>query len=176
MPFKYNADGSLDLYFQNENPGKDKEANWLPSPKGAFNLTMRLYAPKSDALTGKWNPPPITRAQGLPSLVAQEHLLGASACERQRSFLCSSGGPLQLFPPTGDRRVSSTIASRLCSSLRTRARCWDTFAVKNRTFSWKTLTKRPTSWNSIPAMAQRKLLSHTPHGQFQAAGQTKRVL
>ena len=71
MPFNYNPDGSLDLYFQNENPGKDKEANWLPSPKGAFNLTMRLYAPKSDALTGKWNPPPVTRAQGLPSLVAQ---------------------------------------------------------------------------------------------------------
>ena len=71
MPFKYNADGSLDLYFQNENPGKDKEANWLPAPKGAFNLTMRLYAPKSEALTGRWNPPPITRAQGLSGLVAQ---------------------------------------------------------------------------------------------------------
>jgi hypothetical protein len=71
MPFKYNADGSLDLYFQNESPGADKEANWLPAPKGAFNLLMRLYAPKSEALTGKWNPPPVTRAQGLPGLTAQ---------------------------------------------------------------------------------------------------------
>ncbi len=71
MPFKYNPDGSLDLYFQNENPGKDKEANWLPAPKGAFNLTMRLYAPKSEALTGRWNPPSVTRAQGLPGFAAQ---------------------------------------------------------------------------------------------------------
>jgi hypothetical protein len=65
MPFKYNADGSLDLYFQNESPGKDKEVNWLPAPKGPFNLTMRLYSPKSEALTGKWNPPPITQIQGI---------------------------------------------------------------------------------------------------------------
>jgi hypothetical protein len=26
MPFKHNADGSLDLYFQNENPGAGKES------------------------------------------------------------------------------------------------------------------------------------------------------
>jgi hypothetical protein len=71
MPFAYNPDGSLDLYFQNESPGKDKEANWLPAPKGGFNLTMRLYSPKSEALTGKWNPPPITKDQGPPALQAQ---------------------------------------------------------------------------------------------------------
>jgi hypothetical protein len=70
MPFKYNADGSLDLYFQNENPGTDKEANWLPAPKEPFNLTMRIYAPKSEALTGKWNPPPVTRVS-LPNIGGQ---------------------------------------------------------------------------------------------------------
>src|SRR5262245_50013315 len=70
MPFKHNADGSLDLYFQNESHGTAKEANWLPAPKGPFNLTMRLYAPKSDALTGKWNPPPV-KVEELPALSAQ---------------------------------------------------------------------------------------------------------
>jgi len=68
MPFKYNSDGSLDLYFQNASPGADKEANWLPAPKGGFNLTMRLYAPKSDALTGKWNPPPVVK-EAQPTLL-----------------------------------------------------------------------------------------------------------
>ena len=71
MPLKYNVDGSLDLYFQNESPGAGKEANWLPAPKGPFNLTLRIYAPKEAALTGKWNPPPVKRAQALPSLGVQ---------------------------------------------------------------------------------------------------------
>jgi hypothetical protein len=60
---KFNADGSLDLYFQNASPGTDKEANWLPAPAGDFNLTMRLYAPKLEVLDGRWAPPPITKVQ-----------------------------------------------------------------------------------------------------------------
>jgi hypothetical protein len=61
MPFHYDPDGALDLYVQNVSPGADKEANWLPAPKGPFNLTMRIYAPRSEALTGKWGPPPVTK-------------------------------------------------------------------------------------------------------------------
>jgi hypothetical protein len=68
MPFKYDSDGSLDLYFQNAAPGADKEANWLPAPKGPFNLLLRLYAPKNDALTGRWNPPPVTK-EAQPTLL-----------------------------------------------------------------------------------------------------------
>lgn len=71
MPLKQNPDGSLDLYFQNESPGGDKETNWLPAPKGAFNLTMRIYAPRSEALTGKWNPPPVKAVQPATTGAAQ---------------------------------------------------------------------------------------------------------
>ena len=64
----FNADGSLTLYFQNESPGKDKEANWLPAPKGDFILTMRMYWPKEKAPSilppgrGSWEPPPVMRS------------------------------------------------------------------------------------------------------------------
>jgi len=71
IPFTYDADGSLDIYIQNANPGADKEANWLPAPKGPFNLTMRLYAPKIEALTGRWNPPPVTR-EAQPTLLSTQ--------------------------------------------------------------------------------------------------------
>ena len=63
MQFKLNTDGTLDLYVQHESPGKANEANWLPAPEGPFGLTMRLYGPQSEALTGKWNPPPVVKVE-----------------------------------------------------------------------------------------------------------------
>lgn len=60
--FKTNADGSVDLYIQNESPGKDKEANWLPAPKGQFILMLRLYWPEEKApsiIDGSWKIPQV---------------------------------------------------------------------------------------------------------------------
>jgi hypothetical protein len=61
--FKRDADGGLTLLIQNESPGKDKETNWLPAPKGLFFMVMRLYWPKDEALKGKWTAPPLRRMQ-----------------------------------------------------------------------------------------------------------------
>ena len=58
---KSDADGGLTLIIQNESPGKDKEANWLPAPKGPFSMIMRLYWPKAAATDGKWKQPPLER-------------------------------------------------------------------------------------------------------------------
>ena len=60
---KFNADGSLDIYMQNASPGKDKESNWLPAPKGPLGITMRLYAPKPQVADGRWVPPAIRRVK-----------------------------------------------------------------------------------------------------------------
>jgi hypothetical protein len=59
---KFNADGSLDLYIQNADPGGDKASNWLPAPKsGEFGVTLRLYAPAPQVANGVWVPPVIKR-------------------------------------------------------------------------------------------------------------------
>jgi hypothetical protein len=54
---KVKADGSVDLYIQNESPGADKESNWLPAPKDKFILMLRMYWPKEkppSILDGTW--------------------------------------------------------------------------------------------------------------------------
>jgi len=62
---KKNEDGSLTLYIQKDNPGPDKESNWLPAPNDTIYLVMRLYWPKTEAPSvlpageGTWKPPAI---------------------------------------------------------------------------------------------------------------------
>ena len=60
--FKVNLDGSVDLYIQNEDPGPDQRANWLPAPAGRFVLMLRLYWPSQtppSILDGTWTIPPV---------------------------------------------------------------------------------------------------------------------
>lgn len=55
-------DGSLTLYLQNQSPGPEKEANWLPAPPGPFAAILRLYRPTPDALSGSWQAPRLVKA------------------------------------------------------------------------------------------------------------------
>jgi hypothetical protein len=50
-------DGGITLHIQHESPGKDREANWLPAPAAPFWMSLRLYWPKEEALTGAWKQP-----------------------------------------------------------------------------------------------------------------------
>jgi hypothetical protein len=56
---QYNPDGSLTLYAGATSPGKDKEANWLPAPVGAFSLYLRGYWADKAMLDRSWTPPTI---------------------------------------------------------------------------------------------------------------------
>jgi len=60
---KPNPDGSLDIYLQRENPGADKESNWLPTPPQPFSLHARLYSPRKAAIDGTWAMPPVVQVK-----------------------------------------------------------------------------------------------------------------
>ena len=60
---KRDADGGTTLTIQKESPGKNKEANWLPAPKGPFTMYLRLYWPKPEAVEGEWTAPSVEKAR-----------------------------------------------------------------------------------------------------------------
>ena len=62
--FKQNQDGSVDLYIQNESPGKDKEANWLPAPKGKFVLMLGSTGRMNRRMCPFWTAPGSRRRCG----------------------------------------------------------------------------------------------------------------
>lgn len=55
---KFNSDGSLDIFIQMANPGKDKESNWLPGPDN-FSLVLRMYIPYQNVLKGEYQIPAV---------------------------------------------------------------------------------------------------------------------
>ena len=58
---QYGADGSLEIFLQHERPEASRETNWLPAPKGKFNLFLRTYLPGDDVMNQTYVPPPVTR-------------------------------------------------------------------------------------------------------------------
>ncbi len=60
---KLNQDGSLTLYAGAKSPGKSKETNWLPAPKGKFSLYIRAYSGKQGILDGTWKPPVVRKVK-----------------------------------------------------------------------------------------------------------------
>jgi hypothetical protein len=60
---KKDADGGITIYIQNESPGREKEANWLPAPQGPFAMYMRLYWPADAALDGTWKAPKLEKTK-----------------------------------------------------------------------------------------------------------------
>jgi hypothetical protein len=58
---EFDADGSLEILIQQARP-ESGTSNWLPSPGGSYNLCLRLYYPRPEALDGSWLPPGVTKA------------------------------------------------------------------------------------------------------------------
>lgn len=56
---KKSPDGSITIYLQENSPGKDKEANWLPTPYGPFYAVLHAYGPRSSLVRGGWERPEI---------------------------------------------------------------------------------------------------------------------
>lgn len=55
---KYEANGDLIIYLQSTSPGKNKESNWLPTPKNEkFMFVTRIYGPEPDVINNVWKMP-----------------------------------------------------------------------------------------------------------------------
>lgn len=56
VDMKRNPDGSVTIYIQADSPGKDKESNWLPSPRESMILVISAYAPGPAMVESLSNP------------------------------------------------------------------------------------------------------------------------
>lgn len=58
---QFGAEGSLDIWLQHEAPPPERLSNWLPTPKGKFNLFLRTYLPAKAVMEQSYAPPPVRR-------------------------------------------------------------------------------------------------------------------
>lgn len=55
------ADGSLEILIQHQQPVGRLAANWLPAPEGRMRLALRAYLPKQELIERTWRVPPLVR-------------------------------------------------------------------------------------------------------------------
>lgn len=58
-----NRDGSIDLWIQRADPGRNRQSNWLPAPPGPFVLALRAYQPRTELLDGRTALPGVERVE-----------------------------------------------------------------------------------------------------------------
>ena len=58
---KADPDGGATIAFSAQKPDDVPEQNWLPVPKGPFEVTLRMYWPEEPILSGQWTAPPIEK-------------------------------------------------------------------------------------------------------------------
>lgn len=56
---QFNADGSLSVHLATALPGGVPAANWLPIPRGPFNIMLRVYGPEGSVADDTYVPPGI---------------------------------------------------------------------------------------------------------------------
>lgn len=58
---RHDKDGGLTLYLQPDPPARKHMTNWLPTPRGPFNLFLRAYLPDQALQLQSYAPPPVRR-------------------------------------------------------------------------------------------------------------------
>ena len=120
--FVTNADGSVDMYIQAESPGKDKEANWLPAPKGKFVLVMRMYAPTADAADDPRRQ--LDAAAGEAGTAVDMKLGQPKEIHRNESLETLARPVASGHRPGGGPRADRRVSRRSARSIPMRSRCF----------------------------------------------------
>lgn len=55
------ADGSITIPISHSKPQGEYASNWLPAPEGGFYVTLRMYQPSEEVLSGKWQIPQLNK-------------------------------------------------------------------------------------------------------------------